>query len=72
MQTADQAQNTDRAQAADCRPQTRYKTQTENKDCLFVKYLITCHFITYLVSCNRSSVVTFDKKFGLFLHVCCF
>ena len=58
IQTGDWVQ----MQTRDWRLQTRYKTHTEVKDCLFVKYVITCHFITYQVSRNPFSAVIFNKN----------
>ena len=55
-----------RLQTIDCRLQRRYKTQTEDKDCFSVKYVITCHFTTYLVLHNRFFLVIFDENLARF------
>ena len=46
--------------------QTRYKMQTENIYCFFVRYVITCHLTIYRASRNRFSAIIFQD----YLHYC--
>ena len=67
-------ENNRSVQNADCRPgikcrlQTGCKMQTENLNCFFVCYVITCHLTitTYRVSRNRFSAIIFHDH----LHFC--
>ena len=70
MQTADRRPGKKCGLSTKYRLQTGYKMQTENFNCFFVWYVITCHLTTYQASRNRFSVIIFHYHLhyrGIFL-----
>ena len=70
MQTTDRRPGTKCGLSTKYRLQTGYKMQTENLNCFFVWYVITCHLTTYQASRNRFSVIIFHYHLhyrGIFL-----
>ena len=59
-------------QNADCRLQTGCKMQTENLNCFFVWYVITCRLTSYRESRNRFSAIIFHDHLHLWNIPCRF